>query len=217
MAWLTRASQAMSTVKPPRARKPLTRPAGQAFGSAGSNWISPACDCSSISAMPEVPPRPGRTVKVRLPGGTVRAVRVSILDTRDTGAAMSCGLGRLRLLEGTRAAALAGATVEASSTYPGHEPELPVGHHGLAGPTHRDVATERPGGAILVVTHEGVIKSLVYWIEHLPGRTCPKPNIQTVVRDVGFRAGLGWRQTLSKKIAIVNPLNPTYGNLIGEL
>ena len=48
---------AMSTANPPRARKPLTLPVGQAFGSAGSNSISPAWLCSSISAMPAVPPK----------------------------------------------------------------------------------------------------------------------------------------------------------------
>src|SRR5690606_15557871 len=49
--------QAMSTVTPPRARSPVTDPAGQAAGNAGSRCSSPPCDWSSISAMPAVAPK----------------------------------------------------------------------------------------------------------------------------------------------------------------
>lgn len=47
----------MSTSKPPRAHSPFTLPVGQAFGSAGIRFISPECDCKSISAIPDVPPK----------------------------------------------------------------------------------------------------------------------------------------------------------------
>ena len=49
--------QAMPTMTLPRALRPLTEPSGHAFGSAGSSSISPACDWSSISAMPAQPPK----------------------------------------------------------------------------------------------------------------------------------------------------------------
>ena len=50
-------AQSMSSSKPPRARTPCSAPCGQAVGSAGSRWISPPQDCTSISRMPAAPPK----------------------------------------------------------------------------------------------------------------------------------------------------------------
>src|SRR5512140_3297137 len=47
----------MSTVKPPRARRPLTDPEDHALGSAGSILMVSSWLCSSISAMAAVTPR----------------------------------------------------------------------------------------------------------------------------------------------------------------
>ena len=48
---------ATSTSKPPRARSPVTDPAGHALGNAGRNSISPLWLCTSISAIAAAPPK----------------------------------------------------------------------------------------------------------------------------------------------------------------
>ncbi len=62
----------------------------------------------------------GAEVALALPKGEVRAVRVRILGTHDTGKAKSCGLSQLRLHHGGRCLDLKDAAVESSSVYAGH-------------------------------------------------------------------------------------------------
>lgn len=62
-------------------------------------------------------------VRVSLPGTPLKSLRVRLLSTHDTEAAMSCGLTRIRLWSGEQELLLTGVKAEASSSYPGHPAE----------------------------------------------------------------------------------------------
>ncbi|MCL5096112.1 MAG: hypothetical protein M1608_00980, partial [Candidatus Omnitrophica bacterium] len=68
-----------------------------------------------------LPNLPGAGASVSLPVSSLSALRIRILNTQDTTAAMSCGLRRVRLWAGTNEISLTSAKVAASSTIPGHE------------------------------------------------------------------------------------------------
>jgi hypothetical protein len=67
-----------------------------------------------------LPDQAGARLTVVLPGETLRSLRLRILTTHDTQGAFSCGLTRVRLLDGDREIPLTDADVQASSEYPGH-------------------------------------------------------------------------------------------------
>lgn len=91
----------------------------------------------------ELPNESGAKVAVPLSLTSCKAVRIRILSTHDTKDAISCGLKRVRLLDGEgREIALDAAKVEASSSYPGHGPE-----HAL---TDVESATEPEVGSLSV-------------------------------------------------------------------
>jgi hypothetical protein len=70
-----------------------------------------------------LPPTALASVQVNLPGVSLKSLRVRILSTHDTAAAMSCGLTRVRLWAGERELPNEGIKAEASSSYPGHPAE----------------------------------------------------------------------------------------------
>ena len=67
-----------------------------------------------------MPAEAGDTVDVALKGGPFKALRVSILGTRDKAQALSCGLTRVRVFAGGKEVALDGVQASATSEYPGH-------------------------------------------------------------------------------------------------
>jgi len=70
-----------------------------------------------------VPNQPAATVSVALPGAPIRALRLRLLGTHDLKDARSCGLGRVQLWAGDGEVSLAQARAEASSSYPGFDPQ----------------------------------------------------------------------------------------------
>ena len=65
----------------------------------------------------------GVVTVLNLPEKPINGLRIRFLGTHDVAGARSVGLGSLRLLNDGRAMSLSGVKVEASSSYPGHEPE----------------------------------------------------------------------------------------------
>lgn len=70
-----------------------------------------------------LPNQPAATTSVTLPGAAIPALRLRLLGTHDPKDARSCGLCRLRLWAGDREVSLAEARAEASSSYPGFDPQ----------------------------------------------------------------------------------------------
>lgn len=68
----------------------------------------------------EVPPKAGGAVDIAVASGPIKALRISILGTRDHDQAMSCGLTRVRIFDGAKQIPLDGVAASASSEYPGH-------------------------------------------------------------------------------------------------
>jgi hypothetical protein len=65
--------------------------------------------------------RAGASFRITMPQMPVKAIRIRILSTHDTGNALSCGLSRVRLMSGDHEVSLTDAKAEAGSTYPGHD------------------------------------------------------------------------------------------------
>lgn len=82
----------------------------------------------------ELPNQPGASRTVSLGAGEIRGLRVRVLGTHDRGAdsAQSCGLLGLRLWDADGEVPLSDVRLEASSSFPGHEPAalLPVAKGG---------------------------------------------------------------------------------------
>ncbi len=74
-----------------------------------------------------LPNAPGARVQVKLPPDPVTAVKVRILSTHDTAAAVSCGLQAVYLLRSGQRLDMAQWTAAASSTYPGFDPATLLG------------------------------------------------------------------------------------------
>jgi len=79
----------------------------------GSDWSLAGAGC--------LPNQPGAAFSIAIRPTVLRAFRIRILSSYDTKDALSCGISRVRLLCKKRESSLSGATVTASSTYPGHD------------------------------------------------------------------------------------------------
>ena len=66
-------------------------------------------------------------VSVALPDKAVKTLRLRFLGTHDTGGSRSVGLGGVQLFKGRQLIDISGAAIEASSSYPGYEPEVLLG------------------------------------------------------------------------------------------
>jgi hypothetical protein len=87
-----------------------------------------------------LPNQPAATAQVTLPGLPTAAIRLRFLGTHDLKDARSCGLRRLRLWAGDQEVSLNQATAEASSTYPGFDPQAAI---------QSEIADARPAPAAL--------------------------------------------------------------------
>jgi hypothetical protein len=81
----------------------------------------------SLAQRGTIPNEPAGQIRLNLPSHPLRALRIRILSTHDTAAALSCGLNAVRLYHAGQRLDLTPWTASASSSYPGFDPESLLG------------------------------------------------------------------------------------------